>query len=117
MEATRQKATDYLMGFLSDDEKASFEVLLASDTATQKMVAEISDDWSTLALLSNPSAPDSDLRSRTLMLVEEPTDLPSSLNQKPLQNYARTIRNPTLAILVVKERSTSLKLEMEKIKM
>ena len=93
MEATRQKATDYLMGFLSDDEKASFEVLLASDTATQKMVAEISDDWSTLALLSNPSAPDSDLRSRTLMLVEEPTDLSQFIESKAIaklrENYSK----------------------------
>ena len=105
------------MGFLSDDEKASFEVLLASDTATQKMVAEISDDWSTLALLSNPSAPDSDLRSRTLMLVEEPTDLSQFIESKAIAKLRENYSKPNARILVVKERSISLKLEMEMIRM
>ena len=63
------------MGSLSDDERISYEALLATDESTRQLVAEVSDDWSSLALLSKPSAPDPDMRSRTLMLVQEPPDL------------------------------------------
>lgn len=63
------------MGSLSDDERISYEALIATDESTRQLVTEVSDDWSSLALLSKPSAPDPDLRSRTLMLVQEPPDL------------------------------------------
>lgn len=63
------------MGSLSDDERISYEALLATDESTRQLVAEVSDDWSSLALLSKPSAPDPDMRARTLMLVQEPPDL------------------------------------------
>ena len=75
MDSARQQAIDYLMGSLSDDERISYEALLATDESTRQLVAEVSDDWSSLALLSKPSAPDPDMRSRTLMLVQEPPDL------------------------------------------
>lgn len=75
MDSARQQAIDYLTGSLSDDERISYEVLLATDESTRQLVAEVSDDWSSLALLSKPSAPDPDMRSRTLMLVQEPPDL------------------------------------------
>lgn len=75
MDSARQQAIDYLTGSLSDDERLAYESLLATDESTRQLVAEVSDDWSSLALLSKPSAPDPDMRSRTLMLVQEPPDL------------------------------------------
>jgi hypothetical protein len=95
LETARQQAIDYLMGSLSDDERVSFESLLNSDPATQKLVAEISDDWSSLALLSNATKPDSDLRSRTLMLVEEPSDLSPFIESKELDTLRENYSKPS----------------------
>ena len=83
------------MGSLSDDERVTFESLLNSDPATQKLVAEISDDWSSLALLSSSSKPDSDLRSRTLMLVEEPSDLSPFIESKELDTLRENFSKPS----------------------
>lgn len=87
------------MGSLSEDEKISFEKLLATDSSTQELVAEISDDWSSLALLSNPSTPDSDLRSRTLMLVEEPVDLSQFIESKTVQALRENYSKPSTRYL------------------
>ena len=75
MEPSRQKAIDYLMGNLTEEDRIAYESLLESDNSTRLLVSEISDDWSSLALLSSPASPDSDMRSRTLMLTQEATDL------------------------------------------
>ncbi len=81
------------MGSLTDEESASFEALLASNESTRQLVADVSDDWSSLALLAKPTTPDSDLRSRTLMVVQEPADLSPFLESEGIdrlkQNYSR----------------------------
>ena len=91
LDTTRQQAIDYLLGSLSKDEKISFEAKLACDESTRRLVAETSDDWSSLALLAKPTPPDSDLRSRTLMVTQKPTDLSNFLQSEGIdrlrQNY------------------------------
>ena len=83
------------MGSLNNEEKASFEALLETDESTKQLVAEISDDWSSLALLAKPSAPASDLRSRTLMLVQEPADLSPFLESEGIDRLKDTYRKPS----------------------
>lgn len=95
LEPTRQLAIDYLMGSLTDEERTSFEALLATDASTQELVAQISDDWSSLALLAKPAAPDSDLRSRTLMLLQEPVDLSPFLESEGIDRLKQNYRMPS----------------------
>jgi hypothetical protein len=95
LENERQQAIDYLMGSLSEAERISYETLLASNTSTQKLVAEISDDWSSLALLAKPAEPDSDLRSRTLMLTQEPADLSSFLESDCINQLRENYTQPS----------------------
>ena len=104
MEKERQQAIDYLMGSLNNDEKSSFEALLETDESTKQLVAEISDDWSSLALLAKPSTPDSDLRSRTLMLLRNLLTFPHSWNQKELKGSRIITANRATVIWEVKER-------------
>ena len=52
-------------------------------------------DRSSLALLSKASSPDSDLRSRTLMLVEEPTDLSPFIESKALDTLRENYSKPS----------------------
>ena len=93
METERQQAIDYLMGSLSEEERTAYEALLVTDEPTQKLVSEISDDWSSLALLPKPVPPDSDLRRRTLLLTQEPEDLSRFLESPELNrlrdNYSK----------------------------
>jgi hypothetical protein len=93
LETERQQAIDYLMGSLSEEERTAYEALLATDEPTQKLVSKISDDWSSLALLSKQVPPDSDLRARTLMLTQEPADLSSFLESDGIdllrENYTQ----------------------------
>ena len=74
-------------------ERAAYESLLESDESTRQLVSEISDDWSSLALLSRPTRPDSDLRRRTLLLTQEPEDLSRFLESPELNrlrdNYSK----------------------------
>jgi hypothetical protein len=95
LETARQQAIDYLMGSLSEAERISYEELLATDKPTQQLVAEISDDWSSLALLAKPAAPDSDLRSRTLMLTQEPADLSSFLESQGIDRLRENYTQPS----------------------
>ena len=83
------------MGSLNNEEKASYEALLETDESTKQLVAEISDDWSSLALLAKPSSPDSDLRSRTLMLVQEPADLSPFLESEGIERLKDNYRKPS----------------------
>lgn len=83
------------MGSLSEEERISYEALLATDESTQQLVAEVSDDWSSLALLSKPSTPDSDLRSRTLMLVEEPSDLSQFIESETIERLRANYSKPS----------------------
>ena len=91
MDSTRQQAIDYLTGSLSSEERVAFESKLENNESTRNLLAELSDDWSSLALLSRPSSPDPDLRSRTLMLTQEPPDLDPFLGcdgvERLRQNY------------------------------
>ena len=81
------------MGSLSEEERTAYEALLATDEPTKKLVSKISDDWSSLALLSKQVPPDSDLRARTLMLTQEPADLSSFLESDGIdllrENYTQ----------------------------
>ena len=95
MEKERQQAIDYLMGSLNNDEKSSFEALLETDESTKQLVAEISDDWSSLALLAKPFTPDSDLRSRTLMLLQKPADLSPFLESEGIDRLKDNYRKPS----------------------
>ena len=83
------------MGSLSDEERISFESLLSSDSAIQKLVSQISDDWASLALLSKPTVPDTDLRSRTLMLSEEPCDLSRFIESEDLETLRENYSKPS----------------------
>ncbi len=87
------------MGSLSDDERSTFEELLASDESTKQLVAQLSDDWSSLALLSKPSALDDDLRSRTLMLLNEPPDLTEFIESEPIENLRENYSKPNARYL------------------
>lgn len=84
------------MGSLSDNERISFEDLLASDESISKLVSELSDDWSSLALLSKPVSPSTELRSRTLMLAQKPVDLSPFLETEGIdrlrENYTKPAR-------------------------
>jgi hypothetical protein len=95
LETERQQAIDYLMGSLSEEERTAYEALLATDEPTQKLVSEISDDWSSLALLSKPVSPDSDLRTRTLMLTQEPADLSSFLESDGIDRLRENYTQPS----------------------
>ena len=80
------------------------EALLETDESTKQLVAEISDDWSSLALLAKPSTPDSDLRSRTLMLVQEPADLSPFLESEGIERLKDNYPNRATVTWEVKER-------------
>ena len=94
MELTRQQAIDYLTGSMPTGEKTRFEEILESSQSARDFVAEISDDWSSLALLSKQQKPDHDLRRRTLLLSQEPSDLTEFLESPELDslraNYSTT---------------------------
>ena len=83
------------MGSLSEEERTAYEALLATDEPTQKLVSEISDDCSSLALLSKPVPPDSDLRARTLMLTQEPADLSSFLESDGIERLRENYTQPS----------------------
>jgi len=95
LENERQQAIDYLMGSLSEVERKSYEALIATNISTKKLVAEISDDWSSLALLAKPAEPNPDLRSRTLMLTQEPADLSSFLESDCIDQLRENYTQPS----------------------
>ena len=95
MDSTRQQAIDYLTGSLSSEERIAFESNLENNDATRSLLAELSDDWSSLALLSRPSSPDPDLRSRTLMLTQEPPDLDPFLGCDGVERLRQNYSKPT----------------------
>ena len=95
MDSTRQQAIDYLTGSLSSEDRDAFESNLVNNESTRKLVAELSDDWSTLALLSRPSSPDPDLRSRTLLLTQEPPDLDPFLGCDGVERLRQNYSKPT----------------------
>ena len=74
-------------------ERSVYETLLESDESGRQIVSEVSDDWSSLALLSRSTPPDSDLRRRTLLLTQEPEDLSRFLESPELNrlrdNYSK----------------------------
>jgi hypothetical protein len=93
LDPARQQAIDYLTGSMPVSERAAYESLLESDESARQFVSEVSDDWSSLALLSRPTPPDSDLRRRTLLLAKEPEDLSRFLESPELNrlrdNYSK----------------------------
>ena len=93
MDSTRQQVIDYLTGSLSSEERVTFEYELKNSESTRNLLADLNDDWSSLALLSQPSSPDPDLRSRTLMLTQDPPDLEPFLGsdgvERLRQNYSK----------------------------
>ena len=95
MDSTSQQAIDYLTGSLSSEERVAFESNLANNESTRNLLAELSDDWSSLALLSRPSSPDPDLRSRTLMLTQEPPDLDPFLGCDGVERLRQNYSKPT----------------------
>jgi hypothetical protein len=95
LETERQQAIDYLTGSMPDRERAAYESLLESDESTRQLVSEVSDDWSSLALLSRPTPPDSDLRSRTLMLTQESADLSSFLESNGIDRLRENYTQPS----------------------
>jgi len=93
LDPERQQAIDYLTGSMPEEDRLTYESKLESDESTRLLVSEVSDDWSSLALLSSPSSPDSDLRKRTLLLTQEPEDLSPLLESPELarlrENYSK----------------------------
>ena len=63
------------------------------------MISEISDDWSSLALLSNPVSLDPDLRYRTLIAVEPAPDLTHFLESDGVDKLRENYSKPTTRYL------------------
>ena len=95
MDCTRQQAIDYLTDSLSSEDRVAFESNLENNDATRSLLAELSDDWSSLALLSRQSSPDPDLRTRTLMLTQEPPDLDPFLGCDGVERLRQNYSKPT----------------------
>jgi hypothetical protein len=95
LDPERQQAIDYLTGSMPEDDRLLYESKLESDEPTRLLVSEVSDDWSSLALLSNPSSPDPDLRNRTLLLTQEPEDLSPILECPELARLRDNYSKPT----------------------
>ena len=95
MDSTRQQAIDYLTDSLSSEDRVAFESNLENNDATRSLLAELSDDWSSLALLSRQSSPDPDLRTRTLMLTQEPPDLDPFLGCDGVERLRQNYSKPT----------------------
>jgi len=93
LEFSKQQAIDYLTGSLSAEETSQFESLLESDASAKEFVARISDDWSSLALLAKQHPLGNDLRQRTLLLTQEPSDLTEFL-ECPELNQLRSNYSP-----------------------
>ena len=87
------------MGSLSEDEKVSYESLLETDKATRELVSEISDDWSSLALLSKPASLDPEMRARTLMTVHPPPDLSIFLKTDEVDRLRENYSKPSTRYL------------------
>jgi hypothetical protein len=87
------------MGSLSEDEMVSYESLIETDKATRDLVSEISDDWSSLALLSKPASLDPEMRARTLMTVQPPPDLSMFLETDEVDRLRENYSKPSTRYL------------------
>jgi len=84
---------------MPEEDRLTYESKLQTDESIRLLVSAVSDDWSSLALLSSPSSPDSDLRNRTLLLTQEPEDLSPLIESPELarlrENYSKPIQRYT----------------------
>jgi hypothetical protein len=95
LDPERQQAIDYLTGSMPDEQLFAYELKLKSDDSARLLVEQLTDDWSSLALLSRPSHPDSDLRKRTLLLTQKQEDLSPLLESPELARLRDNYSSPS----------------------